>query len=331
VEAIPPSGRRLTLAQFGRALALAQFGRRWRCHSLVGACAGTIWSGAGAGTLWSVEHDGEESTQILRAWEIVHGAKRVVVLVGAGISTDSGIPDFRGPQGVWTKNPAAEKMATIGTYVSEREVRKRAWQSRLHSPTWAARPNRGHLALVELERRGALDLIVTQNIDGLHQSAGSDPALVVEIHGTMHQIVCLSCGDRQPTPKVLKRVTAGEADPACLCMVDGALCGGILKTATISFGQDLVFEDLRRAERAAETCDVLLAVGSTLSVYPAAGLVPVARTQGAAVVIVNAESTAYDRIADAVVRTPISEALPLIVSESSPIVTGSPPTVTESP
>jgi NAD-dependent deacetylase len=274
-----------------------------------------------AGTLCGVEAVNEyagDLSEIAKAWRIVNRAARVVVLVGAGISTDSGIPDFRGPQGVWTKNPAAEKMATIDNYVNDPEVRERAWQNRLHSPTWDARPNPGHFALIELERRGVLDLIVTQNIDGLHQRAGQDPSLVVEIHGTMHEIVCLRCGDRQPTAPVLERVAASEPDPSCTCMVGGRVCGGILKTATISFGQDLVVEDLRRAERAAESCDVMLAVGSTLSVYPAAALVPTAKRAGAAVVIVNAEPTAYDPVADAVVRTPISEALGLIVAESPP-------------
>jgi NAD-dependent deacetylase len=259
---------------------------------------------------------------LYRAWEIVRGAKRIVVLVGAGISTDSGIPDFRGPQGVWTKDPSAEKRATIGVYLSDPEVREAAWRSRLDSQVWEAQPNAGHMALVELERRGVLDLLVTQNIDGLHLLAGHDPSRVVEIHGNMRETVCMSCDDRQPTPNVLERVAAGERDPRCMALSDGVECGGILKTATISFGQDLVAEDLHKAHRAAANCDVMLAVGSTLSVYPAAALVPTAHRNGAAVVIVNAEPTSFDAIADAVVRTPLSEALPLMVAESAPTQTG---------
>jgi NAD-dependent deacetylase len=252
---------------------------------------------------------------LARAQRALDGANRVVVLTGAGISTDSGIPDFRGPNGVWTKNPEAEKLSTLQTYVSDPDVRRRAWRQRLESPAWRAEPNAGHRALVRLERRGVLDLLVTQNIDGLHQAAGSDPARVVEIHGTMREVACLSCGARTPMPDILERVRAGEDDPSCTAPSggDGRRCDGILKSATISFGQSLVAEDLERADAAARTCDLLLAVGSTLSVYPAAGLVPTASQAGAAIVIVNGEPTEYDAIADVVVREPIGEALPAMV------------------
>jgi len=238
---------------------------------------------------------------------------RVVVLTGAGISTDSGIPDFRGPDGVWTKDPAAEKMATLQTYMTDPHVRRRAWRHRLESPTWEALPNPGHHALVTLERRGVLHTLVTQNVDGLHHAAGSDPDRVVEIHGTMRQVMCMSCDRRTPMPEVLARVRAGEEDPTCTASVGGATCAGILKSATISFGQNLVAEDLRRAEQAARGCDLLLAVGSTLSVYPAAGLVPSAHLSGGRVVIVNAEPTEYDGMADVVVRGQISVVLPAMV------------------
>ena len=238
---------------------------------------------------------------------LVAGASRIVVLTGAGISTDSGIPDFRGPQGVWTKDPAAMRSSNIADYVADPDVRRRTWQMRLASPAWTAQPNPGHLALVDLERQGRLDTLVTQNIDGLHQRAGNDPAKVVELHGTMREAMCLACGDRGPMEPVLDRLRAGEDDPHCL------LCGGLLKSATISFGQSLVAEDLLRAERAARECDVLLAVGSTLTVSPACDLVPVAGATGAGVVIVNNQPTPYDRIAGAVVREPISEALPELV------------------
>lgn len=249
------------------------------------------------------------------AASLVARARRVVVLTGAGISTDSGIPDFRGPNGVWTKNPEAERLSTLDVYLSDPDVRRRAWQSRLDSPTWAARPNPGHLALVELERRGQLDTLVTQNIDGLHQAAGNDPARVVEIHGTMREVVCMRCGDRHPAEQTLERVRAGEEDPRCLARWAGAeSCGGILKSATISFGQSLVAADLERAEQAALGCDLFLAVGTSLGVYPAAGLVPAAASAGATVVIVNGEPTPYDELAGAVVREPISEVLPELVA-----------------
>ena len=247
-----------------------------------------------------------------RAGVLVARADRIVVLTGAGISTDSGILDFRGPNGVWTRDPAAERAATLDVYVNDPEVRRRAWQNRLSSPLWDAQPNPGHVALVALERAGRLDTLVTQNIDGLHQKAGSDPALVVEIHGNSSEIVCLRCGRRQPAGPVHERVRAGEADPACLD------CGGILKSATISFGQSLVARDLQRAESAAARCDLLLAVGSTLAVFPAAGLVPIAVHAGAAVVIVNGSPTEMDPLADAVVNGSISEILPALIDWRGP-------------
>src|SRR5947209_8251132 len=238
---------------------------------------------------------------------LVARAQRVVVLTGAGISTDSGIPDFRGPQGVWTKNPEAEKTATLSYYLSDPEVRKRSWRNRLESPAWRAAPNAGHRALVDLERQGKLHTLVTQNVDELHQRAGTDPAKLVEIHGTMREVQCLSCGERAPMERALERVRAGEEDPPC------RTCGGILKSATISFGQNLVPEHLMRAQLAAETCDLLLAVGSSLGVYPAAGMVPRSEESGAAVIRVNAEPTPFDAVADAVLRGSISEILPALV------------------
>jgi NAD-dependent deacetylase len=241
----------------------------------------------------------------VRSW--IDEAERIVVLTGAGISTDSGIPDFRGPQGVWTRNPEAEKMATIDHYMADPDVRKRAWQSRIQHPAWRAEPNAGHRALLTLERRGKLDTLITQNVDGLHLKAGSSPDRVIEIHGTMREVLCLSCGDRASIERAIERVLAGEDDPAC------RTCGGILKTATISFGQGLVPEDLRSAQMAAQNADLMLAVGTKLSVYPIAGVVPVAKRAGARVVIVNAQPTDMDEIADAVLRGSISHLLPRIV------------------
>jgi NAD-dependent deacetylase len=243
----------------------------------------------------------------VRAW--LGEAEQVVVLTGAGISTDSGIPDFRGPQGVWTKNPGAERTATLQHYMADADVRKQAWRNRVDSPAWSAQPNAGHRAIVTLEQQGRLHTLVTQNIDELHQQAGTDPAKVVELHGTMRHVMCMACGERAPMERALDRVRAGEDDPPCRS------CGGILKSATISFGQNLVPEDLERAERAVNGCDLLLAVGSSLTVFPAAALVPLARAAGARIVIVNAEPTPYDDIADAVLRGSISEVLPAIVAD----------------
>jgi len=242
--------------------------------------------------------------QDVRGW--IAKAQRVVVLTGAGISTDSGIPDFRGPQGVWTKNPKAEKLSDIRHYMSDPEVRRLAWQSRLEHTAWSARPNPGHLALVELEKRGKLHALITQNIDELHQLAGHSPEKVIEVHGTMRKVVCMSCGERAAMEKALARVRAGEADPAC------STCGGILKSATISFGQALVPEVIDRAMQAAAQADLFLSVGTSLQVYPVAGAVPIAKRAGARLVIVNAEPTPFDGLADAVFNESISAVLPAL-------------------
>ncbi len=251
--------------------------------------------------------DLEAALGTARQW--VEAARRIVALTGAGISTDSGIPDFRGPQGVWTRNPGAEKLATLQHYVADPEIRKRVWRDRLHSPAWTARPNAGHLALVALERRGKLDTLITQNVDGLHRLAGTSSERLVEIHGTLREVVCLDCGERAPMERALARVRAGEEDPPCRS------CGGILKSATISFGQALVAEDMARAERAARRADLLLAIGTTLSVWPVAGVVPAAKEAGARVVILNGGPTDMDGLADLVLRGPIGTLLPRLVGE----------------
>ncbi len=251
----------------------------------------------------------DESDQLEAARGWVGAARRIVALTGAGISTDSGIPDFRGPNGVWTKNPAAEKLSTLQHYLADRDVRKASWRGRLESPAWSARPNAGHLALAALERRGKLHALITQNIDGLHQKAGNSPGCVIEVHGTIHHVTCWGCGWKGPMQPVLERVRAGEEDPAC------EACGGILKSDTISFGQQLVPEVIARAMRAAEEADLLLAVGSSLQVYPVAGAVPAAKAAGARVVIVNAQPTPFDGIADAVLSGALGEILPRVCAE----------------
>lgn len=242
------------------------------------------------------------------AW--VAAADSVSVLTGAGISTDSGIPDFRGPRGLWTRDPGAERLFTYDHYVNDSGVRRRAWRERLNHPAWDAKPNAGHRALTVLERDGRLRGLVTQNIDGLHQAAGSSPRLVHELHGTIHEVACLDCDRRAPTDAVLDRVRAGEEDPPCLD------CGGVLKSATISFGQALVPEVLERSVLAARTVEVFLAVGSSLTVQPAASLCDVAVSGGARLVIINAQATPYDDVARAsgggVLRTPIGVALPVV-------------------
>ena len=238
-------------------------------------------------------------------------ARHAVALTGAGISTESGIPDFRGPQGVWTKDPKAEARADIRYYVSDPNVRRAAWQTRLDHPARGAQPNSGHRALAELERQGRLATLVTQNIDGLHLAAGSSPARTMEIHGTIREYACLECGARGPMADALDRVRAGDPDPACLD------CGGILKSATISFGQSLVAADLERAERAAAESDLFLAIGTSLTVYPVAWLPERALSSGARLVIINAEPTPLDDRAHAVLRGRIGEILPGLVDRAA--------------
>jgi NAD-dependent deacetylase len=245
----------------------------------------------------------------VRSW--IDGAQRVVVLTGAGISTDSGIPDFRGPQGVWTKNPLAEKMSNIHYYLADAEVRKLSWRNRLSSPAWTAKPNAGHFALVHLEQRKKLHALITQNIDELHQIAGNSPERIIEVHGTMRRVMCWDCGMRAPMQKALDRVRAGEEDPKCRD------CGGILKSDTISFGQQLVPEVIDRAMRVAGEGDLFLSVGTSLQVYPVAGAVEVARDAGAKIVIVNAQPTPFDQVADAVFDGSISQVLPAILGNVS--------------
>jgi NAD-dependent deacetylase len=236
-------------------------------------------------------------------------AERVTVLTGAGISTDSGIPDFRGPNGLWTKNPGAERMSNLQDYIDDPDVRRRAWQSRKTHPAWTAEPNVGHRALVDLEKTGRVLAIVTQNIDGLHQRAGSSADKVVEVHGTIWWVECLTCGVRTPMADELARVSDDLPDPPC------RQCGGILKSATISFGQRLDNDVLEAAAIAAERCQVFLAVGSSLTVRPAAGLCEVAANAGARLVVINAEPTPYDDLADGVLREPIGEILPALVAD----------------
>jgi NAD-dependent deacetylase len=246
--------------------------------------------------------------------ELVGGGatRAVTILTGAGISTDSGIPDFRGPRGIWTRSPAAEKLSTYQNYVSDPELRRRSWRSRLAHPAWTAPPNAAHLALARLAAAGSgtgtETWVITQNIDGLHQKAGTPPERVLELHGTMHRVVCVSCGDATAMADALARVREGEDDPAC------AVCGGILKSATVMFGQPLDREVFRRAAAAARACDLFLAVGSTLTVEPAASLCGLAADHGARLVIVNRDPTPYDALADATSREPIGEAIPHLVA-----------------
>jgi NAD-dependent deacetylase len=233
---------------------------------------------------------------------------RVTVLTGAGISTAAGVPDFRGPQGTWTRHPEQAELLEIGRYVADADVRRRGWAAWRDHPVLTARPAPGHLALVDLERAGRLEALLTQNFDGLHQAAGSDPGQVVELHGTLRTSACLACGARQPTADVLARLDA-EPDPVC------TVCGGVLKPDVVYFGERLPERPLERAIAAAQDGDVFVAVGTTLTVEPVASLAGLAAESGAELIVVNAEPTPYDRLADRVVREPIEQALPALVAE----------------
>ena len=235
-------------------------------------------------------------------------AERAVVLTGAGVSTESGIPDFRGPDGIWTRDPRAERLSNIGYYLADPSIRREAWRRRLEHPAWGAQPNAAHRALAALDAAGRIALLVTQNIDGLHLLAGSAPERTIEIHGSIRETACLTCGDRRPMAETLERVRAGDPDPAC------EVCGGILKSATVSFGQNLDSADLARAEQASDDADLFLAVGTSLTVYPVAALPERALAGGGRLVIVNAEPTPLDRRASAVLHGSAGEILAALAS-----------------
>jgi NAD-dependent deacetylase len=240
------------------------------------------------------------------AW--LRESRSTVALTGAGVSTESGIPDFRGPNGIWTRDPASERLSNIGYYIANAEIRRESWRRRLDHPAWGAKPNAAHRALAALEEARRLDLLVTQNIDGLHLAAGSTAEHLIEIHGTIRETACLGCGDRRPMRETLSRVASGEPDPAC------ERCGGILKSATVSFGQNLDPDLLARAEEAAATAELFLAIGTSLTVHPVARLPEIALDAGARLVIVNAEPTPMDDLAHAVLRGQAGEVLMALVA-----------------
>ncbi|MBP2337069.1 NAD-dependent deacetylase [Saccharothrix coeruleofusca] len=242
----------------------------------------------------------------MNAREAMARARRITALTGAGVSTESGIPDFRGPEGAWTTDADAGRRSSLQDYLADPAVRRLAWRGRLHHPMWTAEPNAAHRALVDLERAGRLRALLTQNVDGLHQRAGSTS--VVELHGSLLGTVCLSCGATGTMRDALERVRAGEEEPDC------PACGGILKSTAVSFGQRLDPDVLRAARAAALDCDLMLVAGTSLQVQPAAGLVELAARAGAAVVICNAEPTPCDGLAAAVVRGPVGGVLPELVA-----------------
>lgn len=247
----------------------------------------------GAGDDSLSRHDGHRMTMEPTPFALelavlaLQRAQRILVFTGAGISTESGIPDFRGPNGMWRHRDPARY--TIQNYIRDPEVRRERWHDRLEASQRDVQPNAAHHAVTRLQRAGRAPVVVTQNIDGLHQRAGTEN--VIELHGTTHAVVCLECERRLPVDVVLDRVREGDDDPHC------ELCGGLLKTATISFGQNLIPADLEAAAREADVCDACLAIGSTLSVWPAAGVPSRAVSRGARLVVVNDGDTDLDHLA----------------------------------
>jgi len=221
-------------------------------------------------------------------------ARHIVAFTGAGISTESGIPDYRGPGGIWERNAPP----TLGDFRDNIETRRTYWQERRerYGKLRDTLPNSGHFALTRLQQAGLLTGIITQNIDGLHQKAGSDPAATIELHGTAHRVRCLDCETTWPAEVIQARL-AVEPLPACTA------CGGMLRAATILFGESLPEDALRRAIVTASACDLMIVVGSSLIVQPAARLPRIAARAGAKLAIINAEPTPLDAIADVVVRS----------------------------
>ncbi|AQP50851.1 SIR2 family NAD-dependent protein deacylase [Tessaracoccus flavescens] len=231
-------------------------------------------------------------------------ARRIVILAGAGLSTAAGIPDFRGPEGLWTRDPYAELVSTLSWYLRDEDVRKSAWRRRSDPAVWAAKPTRAHRAITRLEADGRLRAVVTQNTDGLQQVAGTSEEAVLEVHGSMRTWRCELCGSTGPMEEMVARVEAGEEDPRC------PKCGGITRATVILFEEVLDADVLEAAVNAVEDCDAIVAVGTTLGVYPVAGLFPLAKDHGAYAVIVNDSETPFDDIADEVVRGRIDDVLP---------------------
>lgn len=243
--------------------------------------------------------------QITNAVELVREARKIVVLTGAGISTESGIPDFRSPGSTWLKHPPV----SYPDFISKPEARRQYWKTRrgLSAQVRAARPNAAHLALAELERRQSLLGIITQNFDGLHLDAGHAPERVVELHGTSRQAACSLCDARFSMEEIQSRIDGGEEDPQC------QHCGGYIKTATILFGQHIPTPVLARAKELAESCDLLLVVGSSLLVSPAANLPRLALKNRVPLLIINLTPTPLDSHATLVIQARAGLVLPKLV------------------
>lgn len=243
--------------------------------------------------------------ELTRFAELVRAAQRGVAFTGAGISTESGIPDFRGPQGVWN----TETPVYYQEFMADRDARVRAWErgARMFRRCADARPNDGHLVIAELERRGHITTVITQNIDGIHHDAGSSS--VIELHGTNRRSACQHCGKDWPTSAIVERVERGDASPEC------DACGGPIKTSTVSFGQGMPENEMRLAMEAALHADLFVSIGSSLVVEPAASFPRFAKQAGATLVIVNSQATPLDDVADLVIRMPIGDTMRALLQQ----------------
>jgi len=233
---------------------------------------------------------------------------RIAVLTGAGISTGAGVPDFRGPKGVWTLNPERAGLLDIDAYLGSAALRAEGWRDWRDNPAWGATPTAAHLALTRLVRAGGASCVMTQNFDGLHRAAGLKDHQLVELHGTIHTSSCMTCHISMPTTEVFERLKR-RPDPSC------SWCGGVLKVDVVYFGETLPVQALNRAVNEVDSCSIFLAIGTTLSVYPVAGLADAAVRAGAKLIIVNDEPTNYDHLASRVIREPIDEVVPTLVEE----------------
>lgn len=238
--------------------------------------------------------------------ELIVSSKKLVVFTGAGVSTESGIPDFRSPGGIWSKfNPDD---FTYQKFLKDPEVRKRQWQMfSMFRMIDLVQPNPAHYAIAELDKLGKLDCVITQNVDGLHQKAGVPEEKVIELHGTTKWVKCLGCGKRYPMSEIANRLEAGVEDPVC----DD--CGGILKRATISFGEPMPVKETSEAERRSRECDLMIVVGSSLVVYPAAYMPIYATESGAKLVIINVGTTSMDRFANVCINEKAGEVMSKIL------------------
>ncbi len=244
---------------------------------------------------------------------------KVVALCGAGVSTASGIPDYRGKDGLWIKSPKALEGAHISNYLAKKELRERAWLERLSSPYRFAEPNKTHFVLQKLVSDGHLQYVVTQNVDGLQSTAGTPADRLIEIHGNLRESLCLSCGNRVDMEKTLVRVAKGELDPRCDVTTEMGSCGGVLKSTAISFGQPLGSETIKRAQRAFGECEMILVLGSSLTVNPISAIVRRWKRAGKTLAIVNSTPTRCDDIADFVIRGDVGEVLEKLAEDTAPV------------